>query len=70
MKNHPKDSIDNVLDRLSDMREEILSIERSIERISASQQRDGSRRSESSGPEYKAPDACCIKTQVEGRRHR
>jgi len=30
-----KDSIENVLDRLSDMREELLSIERSVERIEA-----------------------------------
>jgi hypothetical protein len=37
----PIDSIENVLDRLSDMREELLSLERAIERIEA-KRRDGS----------------------------
>ena len=55
VKKRPKDSIDNVLDRLSDMREEILSLERSIERIRASEQRDGSRNSDSSRSEVKGP---------------
>jgi archaellum component FlaC len=31
----PIDSIEDVLDRLSDMREELLSLERAIERIEA-----------------------------------
>ena len=35
------DTIEKVLDRLSDMREELLSIERSIERIQAAQRPDG-----------------------------
>jgi pilus assembly protein TadC len=35
------DSIEDVLDRLSDMREELLSLERAIERIEA-KRRDGS----------------------------
>ena len=40
-----EDSIDNVLDRLSDMREELQAIERSLERLHApklEQVRDGS----------------------------
>jgi predicted translin family RNA/ssDNA-binding protein len=37
----PIDSIEDVLDRLSDMREELLSLERAIERIEA-KQREGS----------------------------
>jgi hypothetical protein len=35
------DSIEDVLDRLSDMREELLSLERAVERIEA-KRRDGS----------------------------
>ncbi len=42
-KNFREDTIDNLLDRLSTMREEILSVERSLERIQAKpeQGRDG-----------------------------
>jgi hypothetical protein len=36
------DSIDNVLDRLNHMREELVSLERSLERIQAAQPRDSS----------------------------
>jgi len=41
--NFREDTIDNLLDRLSTMREEILSVERSLERIQAKpeQGRDG-----------------------------
>jgi len=38
--NQHDDSIDKVLDRLNDMREELVSIERSLERIQASKLRD------------------------------
>jgi hypothetical protein len=36
----PKDNIEHILDRLSDIREELLSLERAIERIEAAR-RDG-----------------------------
>ena len=39
------DTIENVLDRLNDMREELLSIERAIERIQATEWRNGSGKS-------------------------
>ena len=39
----PKDNIEHILDRLSDIREELLSLERAIERIEATR-RDGSRK--------------------------
>jgi len=38
----PCSSIENVLDKLSDMREELLILERTIERIEAARRRDGS----------------------------
>jgi len=35
----PEDTIEKVLDKLNDMREELLSVERSIERIEAAKRR-------------------------------
>jgi hypothetical protein len=42
--NFREDTIDNLLDRLSNMREEILSVERSLERVQAKREqgKDGS----------------------------
>jgi predicted translin family RNA/ssDNA-binding protein len=39
------DNIEKVLDKLNDIREELLSIERSIERIFATERRNGSGKS-------------------------
>jgi hypothetical protein len=36
----PTDSIEDILDRLSDIREEVLSLERALERIQASRRAD------------------------------
>ena len=47
--NFREDTIDNLLDRLSNMREEILSVERSLERLQAKreQAKDGSGKDDS-----------------------
>jgi hypothetical protein len=50
-----KDSIEHILDKLSDIREELLSLERAIERIEAS-------RRDSSGKPGPAPISLKIKT--------